>query len=127
KGGLMTNNQTRRRTIGGVFFYLAKGRLDGEMRSKVFPDRRKQEQVRQLRLTPFKWEERARVLEKIHNQGVVDDVRVTLIGYPGESVTRQNLIVTRMQHSAPMPSLPKAVPPIPEEHNTEYTVYIGYE
>lgn len=126
-GGLMTNNQTRRRTPGGVFFYLAKGRLDPETRQKVFPDRKKLEQARQLTLPSFEWEERTSILAKIQKQGVAEDVRVTLVGHPGEIIKRQNLVITKMRHTAPMPSLPKGVPPIPEDHDTEYTVYIGYE
>src|SRR5690349_14671957 len=35
--GLMTADGSRRRTPGGVFLHLAKGRLDPETRAKIFP------------------------------------------------------------------------------------------
>src|SRR5574338_1301580 len=36
-GGLMTNDQSRRRTVGGVFFFLAKGRMPKETVKQIFP------------------------------------------------------------------------------------------
>lgn len=36
-GGMMVNNGERRRTPGGVFFYLVKGRLSKELRQQLFP------------------------------------------------------------------------------------------
>ncbi len=36
-GGLMINNGERRRTPGGVFFYLVKGRISKELRKQLFP------------------------------------------------------------------------------------------
>lgn len=42
KGGLMTLDGKRRRTPGGVFFYLAKGKLPKELRKRIFPIQKKQ-------------------------------------------------------------------------------------
>jgi phosphorylated adapter RNA export protein len=36
-GGMMVNTGERRRTPGGVFFYLVKGRLSQELRQQLFP------------------------------------------------------------------------------------------
>ncbi len=36
-GGLMVSNGERRRTPGGVFFYLVRGRLSKELRRQLFP------------------------------------------------------------------------------------------
>lgn len=36
-GGMMVNTGERRRTPGGVFFYLVKGRLSQELRHQLFP------------------------------------------------------------------------------------------
>lgn len=127
KDGLLTNNKSRRRTMGGVFFYVAKGRLEPAVREKIFPDRKKEEQARQLALPPFEWANRAQVFAEIQKQGKAEDVRVVVIGHPGDIVKRQNLVIAKMKHEAPLPSLPKGVPPIPEDHNTEYTIYMGYE
>ena len=37
EGGLMTNAGDRRRTFGGVFFFLAKSKLDAETLERIFP------------------------------------------------------------------------------------------
>lgn len=42
--GLMTNDATRQRTVGGVFFKLAKDRLSPEVRTKIFPSWRELKQ-----------------------------------------------------------------------------------
>lgn len=36
-GGMLTLDGSRRRTRGGVFFYLARGRMTKEQRERVFP------------------------------------------------------------------------------------------
>ena len=39
QGGLMVTDGSRRRTLGGVFFYLAKERLPPDTRNEIFPIR----------------------------------------------------------------------------------------
>jgi hypothetical protein len=41
-GGQMTLDGSRRRTLGGVFFYLAKGKLPKELKHRIFPMQKKQ-------------------------------------------------------------------------------------
>ncbi|MEO1290910.1 MAG: hypothetical protein AAFV93_24500 [Chloroflexota bacterium] len=36
--GLKTDDGKRRRTKGGVFFYLSKGKMEDEVRAKIFPN-----------------------------------------------------------------------------------------
>mgnify|MGYP001023464877 CR=1 FL=1 len=38
EGGLTIQDETRRRTPGGVFFYLAKGKMDPSLRQMIFPN-----------------------------------------------------------------------------------------
>lgn len=40
-GGLMTLDGSRRRSLGGIFFYLAKGKLSKELRHRIFPIQKK--------------------------------------------------------------------------------------
>jgi phosphorylated adapter RNA export protein len=54
QGGLMTLDGSRRRTLGGVFFYLAKGKLDKETRQKIFPYNKKKGQKADAAITPVK-------------------------------------------------------------------------
>ena len=37
-GGLLTHDRKRRRSKGGVFFYLAKGQMDTALRAQIFPN-----------------------------------------------------------------------------------------
>lgn len=39
QGGMMTEDGQRRRTSGGVFFYLAKGQMPSDVRKRLFPYR----------------------------------------------------------------------------------------
>ena len=38
KDGIKTHDRKRRRTKGGVFFFLAKGRMDTKIRQEIFPN-----------------------------------------------------------------------------------------
>ena len=37
-GGMKTHDRKRRRSKGGVFFFLAKGQMDAKLRSEIFPN-----------------------------------------------------------------------------------------
>ncbi len=52
-GGLMVNDGTRRRTQGGVFFYLARGRMSYDSQGAIFP-RRKDKKKREAEIAERK-------------------------------------------------------------------------
>lgn len=121
-GGMMTLDGERRRSPGGVYFYLARGRMTDEQRLAVFPPRKWQAQKRVWR--EFDWSRRDKVLSKIYTAGKVDDMRVKLVGYPGEIRRAADVVVTKMQHEGGGPTIPRGLPPLPE-HHTIYNVYIS--
>jgi hypothetical protein len=128
-GGMLTAAADRLRTKGGVFFYLARGRMTTEQRQAVFPPRtvrnRRKDQPDQSTFLVFNWDARQSVLAPLlAHPGEVRSVKITLIGRPGQIETRQDLIITTMSHSAGSPTLPRGVP-APPETPTLYTVYIG--
>jgi len=128
-GGILTKNGKRRRTYGGVFFYLVKQRLTPEMRKTIFPYRPYKNQNKTSPSTPaypsFVWDERLATLSPLlNNQGEVNSVKVTLIGRPGPVEHRRDLVITTMSHTHKSATLPRGVPN-PPSTPTIYTVYIA--
>ena len=128
-GGMLTKNGKRRRTYGGVFFYLVKQRLTPEMRKTIFPYRPFKNQNKTSPSTPaypsFVWAERLATLSPLlNNQGEVNSVKVTLIGRPGPVEHRRDLVITTMSHTHKSATLPRGVPN-PPSTPTIYTVYIA--
>ena len=128
-GGMLTNAGDRLRTKGGIFFYLARGRMTDETREAIFPPRivrdRRKEQVQTAHLPDFDWSQRAEVLNTLlTEQGEVKSVNITLIGHPGKIETRKDVVITTMTHTGGVSTLPRGVPSLPESP-TVYTVYIS--
>jgi hypothetical protein len=128
-GGMLTAVGDRLRTKGGVFFYLARGRMTDEIRHAIFPPRTLRNRRKDDSAAPaepdFDWAERLAVVRALVNhQGVVHTVKITLIGRPGKTETRKDLVITTMSHSGGAPTFPRGVPR-PPETPTLYTVYIA--
>ena len=146
-GGMMLPDLSRRRTIGGIFFYLVKTEAPPEMTRHIFPRRpthlkkktlplEGQETVGmtppvapEAKLTaelPFTWEDRNAVLNQIaiEERGRTT-VKVTLIGRPGKIVERGQSVVTTMQQSPNLPPLPRGLP-IPQPEQIEQALYAVY-
>lgn len=132
-GGMLTNIGDRMRTKGGVFFYLARGRMSAEVRQVIFPPRNKakprkaaaQPTAEDLSVPELIWEERrALVMPLLNAPGEVNSVKITLIGRPGKIEVRRDVVVTTMSHRKSNQSFPRGIPPLPETP-TLYTVYIA--
>jgi PHAX RNA-binding domain len=127
QGGLMLPDNSRRRTLGGVYFYLARMRLSDEHHKIIFPgyNRRKTDAPPPPRLPAFIWDERVSLIETLMNEsGGISSMKVTLVGRPGKIEARHEVIVTTMSDVIKVPTLPKGVPP-PPTTPTLYTVYIA--
>lgn len=151
-GGLMLPDQSRHRTIGGVFFYLVRHETSPEISMRIFPPaykRRRQLQqqgkaqgdqlsaaTRSTSIThpairpAFVWEDRIGALAEIaiEERGEVKSVKVTLVGRPGKVIERGQCVFTTMQQALEkMPSLPKGLPlpPVDQMEPTIYMVYIS--
>jgi hypothetical protein len=126
QGGMMLPDDSRRRTVGGVFFYLARSRIERKLMRKIFPFTPSQKETSAQPTVPeFHWQERLDVLRPLLDEkGELTTVKVTLIGRPGRIETRKDLVITTMTHVIKSPTLPKGVP-TPPQTPTVYTVYIG--
>jgi hypothetical protein len=123
-GGMMLPDNSRRRTIGGVFFYLARQKVPKNIKPKIFPYQQTN-QPKPDETPPLRWGDRMAVLETlVDEKGELTTVKVTLIGRPGRIENRKDVYVTAMTHVIKSPALPKGVPK-PPDTPTLYTVYIG--
>ncbi len=128
-GGMLTQKGDRRRTAGGVFFHTVRDRLPEDLRDDIFYSwtvAAKRRAAREAQYPPFSWEDRADVLEGIFaNKGACSEVKLNLVGRPGEIERRQFLIVTTMELAiTETVTFPGGVPQPPTEPTT-YVVYIS--
>jgi hypothetical protein len=140
-GGLMLPDGSRRRTPGGVFFYLVRTKgpptvRDLWGRKPKSPKPEGHQAVSPQSATPaaeqpspplrraLTWEDRLTVLQELATEkGSVRTVKMTLIGRPGKVVDKGSCIVTVMQENR-VPALPKGLP-VPPAAPTTYVVYIA--
>jgi hypothetical protein len=138
-GGLMLPDGSRRRTPGGVFFYLVRTKgppaIQGLWGRKPKPPKPEGQQAVSPQLaTPaaeppsplqaMTWEDRLAVLQEIGaEKGSASTMKITLIGRPGKLVEKGSCVVTVMQASK-APALPKGLP-APLTTTTNYVVYIA--
>ena len=129
KGGMMVVTGDRRRTPGGVFFFLARSRMSDEELQNVFFYWRimaKDRAAREAKFPIFLWDDRKTVFEEAaSNPGETRDVNISLVGRPGKIERRQNLVITTMQNQIDESMVfPNGVPnPSPKAMN--YLVYIS--
>lgn len=116
-GGLRTHDG-RRRSLGGVYFYIAKGQTGWRDKGYIWPH------LRTRKAAPFKWQARLKIVPALNRaKGEAKRVKITVIGRPGKVIEKENLVLTSMQ-SGKAPVLPKGLPAPPNE-TTPYILYIA--
>ena len=143
-GGMMLPDGTRRRTPGGVYFYLIRKEVSQKQRMRIFPMQAAPEQRQgaatsgessasepvAAAVVPVKmtWAERGEVLDETEEEkGEIRSVKMTLIGRPGKIVERGQCVTFTMQQSEKIPPLPSALP-LPSAQlvgSTRYDVYVA--
>ncbi|MBZ0280297.1 MAG: hypothetical protein K8L97_06125 [Anaerolineae bacterium] len=134
QGGTLVPDNSRRRTIGGLFLYLVRHEATDEQRLAIFPLYKHKKKAagdgteppqQQPSFPSLIWEERAAIIQRLLDEkGEASTVKVTLIGRPGKMEMRKDVVVTTMQHTAKTGTFPKGIPVAPEDP-TLYTVYIA--
>ncbi len=149
-GGMLTPDGIPR-TVGGIFFFLVRQRVDPALVKEIFlsPAAQRQLQQEQRRLNPdapqppkpprtlappvdpeselpaFQWADKAAIYTALRTEkGRVQTVKITLIGRPGRVVEKQDLVITMMTQMQAPTSFPKGVPQ-PPTTPTDYTIYIA--
>ncbi len=132
-GGMLTSNGKRRRTKGGVFFYLVRYSLPLDIRNEIFPPpkwaRLKEENTKKSKYPPFDWGERVEQLQKAANsdKGEIEELNIQLRGRPGYVERRDSLMILTMEQRIPVnQTFPRGVPEPPIEA-TRYFVFVGEE
>ncbi len=109
QGGMMLPDGSRRRTPGGIYFYIIRRRVTKEDWAFISPASQEQAVPR----PPVTWEDRLAVLgAALQAPGTIMTVKITLTGRPGRIIERNDYIVTSLR-SAKAPQLPKGLPPPP--------------
>lgn len=127
-GGMLTNNGTRRRTIGGVFFYLAIQRTQPMERYQIRQNFLKKTMVESGEIKPsvprrFRWQPK-KLEELFERHGEVIAVKIVLTGRPGRIQHYKEMIVTTMRGTGLPNQFPRGVP-TPPSTPTDYIVYIS--
>lgn len=136
-GGLMLPDGSRRRTPGGVYFWLVRQETTAEQRRKIFwftgtrpspkseqPQKQPEAPPQEVRVT---WQDRGQLLDGIEQQGVARTVKMTLIGRPGQIVERGKCVAFSMQQGPKIPPLPAGLP-LPKAEvaaATRYSVFVA--
>ncbi len=115
-GGMLTADQSRRRTPGGVFFYLAKGKMPAEARAIIFP---LPHQAKRVPVVP--WEDRLAIARQALEASAAGESgsltalpRLTLIGRPGPVFREGSTVAFELQHElSPEMPFPRGIPQPP--------------
>jgi hypothetical protein len=127
EGGLLVERGTRRRTPGGVFFYLVRNGVSPAERKRLWPRQkgRKRSQNQQTTIDALAWAAREPlVAQALTTPGRASKVKVTVIGRPQKVVDAQSCVITVFQSQELPASLPKGLP-TPSHVPTNYAVFIA--
>ena len=111
EGGLLTHDRKRRRSRGGVFFYLAKGQMDAALRAQIFPTFGKGGDGT-IAPPGIDWAERIKPMNALRQHaGQISGLMVTLSGRPGKlHIDGSSVMTVLEQGQVKAPPYPKGVP-----------------
>ena len=126
-GGMKTHNGKRRRTKGGTYFFIVKGRMDAKTRQEIFPNFGKHSDG-EMSPAGIDWADRIEHLKPlIEEPGQVNNLTVMLVGRPGKIHIEGGTVMTVIeQKEVKAPPYPKGVPPFESiEKITYYYVFMS--
>lgn len=114
-GGLMLPAKARRRTFGGVFFFLVRRGVSDKQRRQIFGKRYNQERAPQTPVAPpFRWADYPAILDQFKGDtGVADSLVVEVKGRPGRVIDRERVVIVRMERNYDGGALPGVSSDIP--------------
>lgn len=129
-GGMMTKDNSRRRSPGGVFFALAREAVTEAQRQELWPmaQRRRRAGRKRPALKPFPWEDALKVamaLPKAAKAGKVTTVKLTLSGRPKQTARAQDCMACVLEGRSVPKDMPKGLPMPAGEVKQTYIVFIG--
>lgn len=125
-GGLSVHRGSRRRTLGGVFFYVVKADLEPDVIKQIFPEFGKE--IKRI----LQWDERIQELADVlkHEDETPGEMRknpqIVVEGRPNQIKMIENTIVAIFDHQHKETPYPKGVPTPPENLQASYVLYMGY-
>ncbi len=130
QGGLQTNDGTRRRTPGGVYFQLLKQRVGQKEFFKIFSRGKTHQRPQGTQpaqgsqpVAPFNLADLPDVLQELAQRyGEASTVKITVIGRPANVVERGDVVMLGLVNDK-APSLPKGLPAPPAQ--TKYVVLVA--
>ncbi len=129
-GGMLTANGDRRRTPGGVFFFIVRHALPEDMRERIFPQFTWKNR-KPLPPSPFPpidwWEDRVEELDDALQKpiGKVEEVNINLKGRPAHVEKRAGFFIATLDHPIPdNQSFPRGLPEPPNDA-TRYFLLIS--
>jgi len=123
EGGMMTIDGERRRSPGGVFFYVVKSELSKDERKQIFP-KFPVTQPKKKVVQPISWEDAQKIAIAINQSpGKGATVKLTLVGRPKKvAKAGEGAVVVSLQGKPPG-SLPKGLP-VPPEAGITWAIFI---
>ena len=123
EGGMMTRDGERRRTPGGVFFYVVKDNLSKAEQKQIFP-KMPGTQPKKKVIQAVSWEDAQKIAVAINQTpGKGATVKLTLVGRPKKvAKAGEGAVVVSLQGKPPG-ALPKGLP-VPPETNITWAVFI---
>jgi hypothetical protein len=135
-GGMLIPDGSRKRTLGGIFFYLVRTHISDDEAMQINRAWRWQQWKQRQPATakapaapappprpPFVWDDADPIIAELTaNVGEASTVKMTVIGRPNQVVERQGVIVLALR-STKAPTLPKGLPPLPATP-TNYMIFV---
>jgi hypothetical protein len=123
-GGLLTLDQSRRRTPGGVFFHVVKATTPRKLRMRIFPP---PEGSPQAGAPPScTWTDVQEAIQALAGTtpGEAHTVKLTLIGRPTATQTRGQAVIFQLTGKPPA-TVPRGLPPLPPRPPIVWTVLVA--
>lgn len=138
--GIMTLKGDRRRTPGGVFFFLVRGRISKEQYFKIWerpqpyfkkrkpqkpqPEKRPPQQKKKVKVEPLNWPARIALFNEVGGEhGQVSRAELKLIGRPIKILPRGKIVILTLRNRD-QPPLPRALPKV-EQDSTVFLVFLS--